>query len=254
MQLLELPSWEDVEALLKNPCHREFRLDIETDSTIRMNDDAEKAARIELLNAVGEFLDKAVNAGAAAPEIIPMLGELMMFGVRAFKSSRPIEQTLEDAMAALQKSAKQPKPNPDAMKAQIEAQTKITVARMEAQLKAQTAQAEQAAQAQQNKLEQQLEAARAQHDAQLQASLEQHKAQLQAANEQHIQEMKNHFEAQRTQFETNAKIHIAQMEIQGRIHEKRLDLEHQAKEGDKQREHERSMPKPNGKATEGHAK
>jgi sensor histidine kinase regulating citrate/malate metabolism len=50
--------------------HREFRLDIETDSTIRMDDDAEKTARVELVTAVGNFLDKAVAAGSAAPEIV----------------------------------------------------------------------------------------------------------------------------------------------------------------------------------------
>jgi len=250
LALLELPTWEEVEALLRNPCHREFRLDIETDSTIRMDDDAEKASRVELVTAVGQFLDKAVMAGSTAPEIIPMLGELMMFAIRAFKSARPIEQAFEDAMDALQKASQQPRPNPDVMKAQLEAQTKLQIAAGEAQLKKQVADAQQAAQAQQNQLEQQLEAARAQHDAQLQAQLEAHKAQLQAANEQHIEEMKNHFEAQRVQFETAAKVHIATLDANTRIEEKRMELHHQAAEGDKQREHERTLPQPktNGSA------
>ncbi len=260
LALLELPTWEEVENLLANPVHREFRLDIETDSTIRMDDDAEKSSRVELVTAVGGFLDKAVMAGSTAPEIIPMLGELMMFAIRSFKSARPIEQAFEDAMDALQKAASQPKgPPPEVQKAQAEAQTQITVASMKAKLDAQIAQAKQQAEAQQSATENQMEQARAQHDAQLQAQLEAHKAQLQAASEMQIQELKNKFEAERVQFETAAKIHIAQMDSHTRLQEKRMDLDHdgnkheqdlkhQAQEGEKQREHERKMPKPNGHA------
>lgn len=256
LALLELPTWEEVENLLQNPVHREFRLDIETDSTIRMDDDAEKASRVELVTAVGGFLDKAVMAGSTAPEIIPMLGELMMFAIRSFKSARPIEQAFEDAMDALQKAASQPKgPPPEVQKAQMEAQTQIQVASMKAKLDAQVEQAKQQAQSQQAATENQLESARAQHDAQLQAQLEAHKAQLKAASDQQIQEMKNQFEAQRVQFETAAKIHIAQMDAHTRLAEKRMDLDHQAgekdrdrdhagKEAEKQRHHEKSMPKP----------
>ena len=256
LALLELPTWEEVANLLENPVHREFRLDIETDSTIRMDDDAEKASRVELVTAVGGFLDKAVMAGSTAPEIIPMLGELMMFAIRSFKSARPIEQAFEDAMDALQKAASQPKgPPPEVQKAQAEGQVQITIASQKAHLDAQIAQAKQQAEAQRDAVQQQMEQAKNQHDAQLQAQLEAHKAQLQAANEQHIQEMKNQFEAQRVQFETAAKIHIAQLDSHTRLQEKRMDLDHQAgekdrdrehaaKEGDKQRQHEKSMPKP----------
>ena len=259
LALLELPTWEEVENLLKNPVHREFRLDIETDSTIRMDDDAEKASRVELVGAVGAFLDKAVMAGASAPEIIPMLGELMMFAIRSYKSARPIEQAFEDAMDALQKAASQPKPNPELQKAQMEGQVQIQVAQMKAQLDAQVEQAKQQAQERQAQAQNQIEAARAQHDMQLQSQLEAHKAQLKAASDMQVQELKNQFEAQRVQFETAAKIHIAQMEAHVKLQEKRMDLDHdgqkheqdlqhQAHEGEKQREHERKMPKANGHA------
>lgn len=251
LALLELPTWEEVEALLANPVHREFRLDIETDSTIRMDDDAEKNSRVELVTAVGAFLDKAVMAGSTAPEIIPMLGELMMFAIRSFKSARPIEQAFEDAMDALQKAASQPKgPPPEVQKAQMEGQVKLTIAAQQAKLDGQIAQAKQQAEAQQEAVKNQMEQARADHNLQMQAQLEAHKAQLQAANEQHIQEMKNRFEAERVQFETAAKVHIAEMDAHVRLQEKRMDLDHQAgehekdlahasQEGDKQREHEK---------------
>ena len=251
LELLELPTWQEVAALLENPVHREFRLDIETDSTVRMDEDAEKSARMELITAVGNFLDKAVAAGSTAPEIVPMLGELLMYGIRAFKTARPIEQAFEDAMEALEKAAKQPKgPPPEILKAQAEGDVKIKVATMQAQLDKQIADAQQAAQAQQNQLEQQLEAARDQHKIQLEAQLEAHKAQLQANTETHIQEMKNQFEAERVQFETAAKVHIATLDAHTTLQAKRMELDHQAgehekdlhhaaNEGEKQRQHEK---------------
>jgi hypothetical protein len=260
LALLELPTWEEVEQLLQNPVHREFRLDIETDSTIRMDDDAEKSSRVELVTAVGGFLDKAIMAGSTAPEIIPMLGELMMFAIRSFKSARPIEQAFEDAMDALQKSASQPKgPPPEVQKAMAEGQVKLTIAAQQAKLDAQIEQAKQQAEAQQESVKNQMEQARADHDLQMQANLEAHKAQLKASSDMQIQEMKNRFEAERVQFEVAAKIHIAQMEAHVKLNEKRMDLDHQgaqheqdlhhqAQEGEKQRAHEKSMPKPNGHA------
>jgi len=261
--LYPLPVWEEIEDLLKNPVHREFRLDIETDSTIRMDDDAEKSARVELVTAVGGFLDKAVMAGSTAPEIIPMLGELMMFAIRSFKSARPIEQAFEDAMDALQKSANQPKgPPPEVQKAMAEGQVKLTIAAQQAKLDAQIAQAQQQAEAQQEAVKNQMEQARKDHDLQLQAQLEQHKAQLQAATQMQVQELKNQFEAQKVQYETAAKIHIANLEAHVKMHEKRMDLDHQAgehdrdlqhqaAEGEKNREHEGKLAK--SKAN-GHAK
>jgi hypothetical protein len=251
LALLELPTWEEVENLLANPVHREFRLDIETDSTIRMDDDAEKQSRVELVTAVGEFLDKAVAAGSTAPEIIPMLGELMMFAIRSFKSARPIEQAFEDAMDALQKAANQPKgPPPEIQVEQMKGDVQLKIAQQKAQLDAQVAQAQQAAQAQQDQVEQQLEDAREKHKIQLAGQLEQFKADLKTRSDAHIQEMKNRFEAEKVQFETQAKIHIATMEQHTRLQEKRMDLDHQAgehekdlthasQEGEKQREHEK---------------
>ncbi len=259
LELLELPTWEEVAALLENPVHREFRLDIETDSTIRMDEDAEKAARIQLIQAVGEFLDKAVAAGSTAPEIVPMLGQLLMYGIRAFKTARPIEQAFEDAMEALEKAAKQPKgPPPEVQLEQMKGQVAIQIADKKAQLDAQVAQAQQSAQAQQDQLEQQLEDAREKHKTQLTMQLEQHKAQLKAATDTHIQEMKNQFEAEKTQFETAAQIHIETLKAHTTLEAKRMELnhqgaehqkelEHQSVEGERQRKHEKDT-KPDKKA------
>lgn len=231
LKLLELPTWEEVEALLANPVMREFRLDIETDSTIRMDEEAEKAARMELISAVGGFLQQAMTAGMQAPEIMPMMGELLMFGIRAFKTARSVEQTFEDMMEALNKMSKQPKgPDPKIAAIQAQGQVDSMLADKKGQVDMQVEQIKQKAQGQQNQLEQQLEQARAEKDAQLQAELEKQKMELDARTQMQIEELKQHFEAERVQWETAAKERIAKMQF-----------DHEADQKDKDRNHEREM-------------
>jgi hypothetical protein len=248
MALLELPTWEEVEALLSNPVHREFRIDIETDSTIAQDEDADREARIAFLEAMGPFLDKMTMVGQSTPSLLPMMGEILMFAVRSFRSARTIEQAFEDAIDTLEKQSKQPPPNPEIQKAQIQAQADIQVAANKAQLDQQVEQAKQAAQEKQNQVEQQLEQARAQHDAQLAASLEQMKARLKSETDERIEQMKNDFEAQRVKFEGQVQVHVAQIKASADLASKRLELDHDAKQQDKQRAHEKSMPKPEAKA------
>lgn len=235
--LLELPTWEEVGALLENPVHREFRLDIETDSTIRMDEEQVQQATIQLVEMLGGFLDKGIQAGMAAPQIIPMLGEIMRFAIRQFRNARTIEQTFDDAMQALQQASKQPKPNPEMMKAQMEAQTAITIARNKAQLDAQVQSQKDQSEAKLQQITQQMEMAKQQHDSQQELKLEQAKAALEAQTQAHIQEMKNQFEAEKTQFETAAKIHIAEMQAHVDLAGKRMELDHQADQSERERKH-----------------
>lgn len=256
MKLLELPTWEEVEALLKNPVLREFRLDMETDSTIRMDEEAEKNARMELIKSVGEFIQQMVEAGMQAPEILPMLGELLMFGIRAFKTARAVEQTFEDMMQALEKAAKQPKgPPPEVLKAQAQAQADIAIEKNRGEVQIKIAQGQQAAQAQQEAQENQLEAQREQQKMQLEAETTQKVEGIKASHAQVIEDLKNHFEAEKVRWETEAKERIAAADNATKL--KIAEMEHEQKDKDREHErnmtrmqhqHEKSMPKPKAEA------
>jgi hypothetical protein len=242
LALMELPTWEEVGALLENPVLREFRLDIETDSTIRMDEEAEKKARIELISSVAGFLTQMVEAGMQAPEIVPMLGEILMFGLRAFKTARAIEQTFDDMMEALNKAAKQPKPpDPKIMEIQAKAQTEQQIAQIRAQTDAQIAQAQQAAQAQQNAQEQQLESQREQHKMQLEAQLQAHKAQLDSHTQLTLADVKNRFEAERTQYEAQAKERIAKLDAETKLRIAHMQHEAQVHIDGERRKHEAQL-------------
>lgn len=114
---------DEVMALLKDDVLRGFRIDIETDSTLESDEQADKQSRTEFLAAASQFLEKALPLGQAAPEMVPLLGEMMMFGVRGFRAGRQLEEAFEKSMQALaQKAAQpqQPQPDPKMVKTQAE--------------------------------------------------------------------------------------------------------------------------------------
>lgn len=239
LQLLELPTWEEVEALLRNPIIREFKLDIETDSTIRMDEDAEKESRIELMTAVGQYMQQAMEAGSQNPAIVPMLAELLMFVVRGFTQGRQVEQTFEDMMHALEESAKQPKPDPEMAKVQAQVQGQLQIAQGKAQVEAQSRQAEITAEDQRNQREQMYQAQQDQAKTQMDMQLERMKAELKARIDVHIKEMELSFEAEKVQFEAAHEERMKRMEMSFQSRTQARDLAHQSTQGTADRGNQR---------------
>lgn len=107
-ELLDLPTWEQIEQIIRDDAARCFRIDIETDSTIKTDQEAEKAARTEFLNAAGTFIQQMVQV--PNPELQPLLMEMLMFGVRGFKVSRELETTFDSVIDKMKKAAENPAP------------------------------------------------------------------------------------------------------------------------------------------------
>jgi hypothetical protein len=107
-ELMELPTWEEIEQIIRNDTARCFRIDIETDSTIKTDQEAEKAARTEFLAAAGGFIQQMVQV--PNPELQPLLMEMLMFGVRGFKVSRELETTFDSVLNKIKKAAENPAP------------------------------------------------------------------------------------------------------------------------------------------------
>jgi hypothetical protein len=91
---MNLPTWDEVMQVLKSDKLRGFRVDIETDSTIRPHAEEEQRQRSEMLTAIGAFLQQAIPAvqAGAMPKKVAM--ELLLFGVRAFKVGPQLEDVL----------------------------------------------------------------------------------------------------------------------------------------------------------------
>lgn len=116
-KLLKKPTWEEIEAVLRENGARCFRVDIETDSTIKADQDAEKQSRVEFLTAAGGFIREA--AQVQVPELQPLLMEMLKFGVGGFKAGRELETEFKVAVDAIKERAEAP---PQPSQADIDAQ------------------------------------------------------------------------------------------------------------------------------------
>ena len=106
---MSLPTWDDIEGLIRNDTARSFRIDIETDSTIKTDQENEKQMRIEFLGAVSGFMQQAM---LVPPELRTLSMEMLMFSIRGFKVSREIETSFETAMREIRKAEENPQPDP----------------------------------------------------------------------------------------------------------------------------------------------
>lgn len=124
-QEAKLKSIMEAIALLRQDKLRGFRIDIETDSTVQGDQEAEKAARVEFLTASTKFIETSAQVTQMVPAFAPLAAKMLMFGVRGFRVGRDLESALEDfcdeAEMAAKQTANAPKqPSPEQIKAQSE--------------------------------------------------------------------------------------------------------------------------------------
>jgi hypothetical protein len=174
-------------ALLRDEAAKNFRIEVTSDSMIYQDEQQEKADRIAFLAAVGQYMQMALPAAQASPELTPMLCEMLKFGVTAFKAGKQLEGIIDETADKLREAQKQsegqPKPPPvEIQKAQMDNQAKMQQLQMTAQLEQAKLQgqmelekAKQEYQAQENQLKFQLEAQRNQADMDMQSRVAQMK-------------------------------------------------------------------------------
>ena len=140
VEMLGLPTWEDVTGLLRDNTLRAFRIEIETDSTIEPNEQDEKQRRIEFLTAVGEFVSKSIPAVQLMPQYQPVIAESLKWLVRSFRVGREMEDTIDKALSqpippqgAGGQGQGKPPPGPDPQTDRMKAQAALTTAQARAQ-------------------------------------------------------------------------------------------------------------------------
>lgn len=186
--------------LLKTEPARNFRIEVAADSLVEIDEQSEKTNRLEFLQAAGGFLQQAMPAAQQAPALAPLLAEMLLFGVRAFRASRPLEAAFDTAMAKLSQpqEPQQQQPDPEAVKAQ--AQMQVEQGRM---------QMEQAKLQMQGQIEQvKLQGAQ---------QIEQFKAQTAIQLEQMKQEAETARSQYKADLDAQTKLAIAQMSSNGAI-------------------------------------
>lgn len=189
--------------LLRDERLRGFRVDIEVDSTIYGDAAQEKGDRTEFISEVTKYLSTSMQLSATVPEITPLLGKLLQFGVRGFRVGRDLEAAIEDFCDQAGKIAKQKQqaaasqPNPEQIKAQAQA--------AQAQATMQSA-----------KARSESDVAKSQADIQA-AQIDSHTNQMQAQTEMARQQLENQGEQQNNQTDLIMKqmdIRMREMELQ----------------------------------------
>ncbi|WP_428331959.1 hypothetical protein [Novosphingobium sp.] len=137
MEMADRPSWEAVLAFIRNEPERRFLIDIEADSTIASDQQAQQQQAVQFMSAVGGFVKEATAAVQQTPELLPLMGKMLEWAVRQFPISRDLEGSISTAVADLEKAAKakagQP-PQPDPEMAKIQGMLALQKADQEAKM------------------------------------------------------------------------------------------------------------------------
>lgn len=125
MEAMKEPTWEEVMGLLRNEKLRGFVVDVETDSTIEPDQQAQQQAAVAFTGAIAQFMTAALPIVQVKPEAIGFIGELLLWTVRQWKSADTIEGAVDEFVETMEKQAAQPPPpNPqmeiEKMKGQAE--------------------------------------------------------------------------------------------------------------------------------------
>jgi hypothetical protein len=221
------PLVEQAIALLKSANMRAFRIDVEADSLVMLDENAEKEHRVEFMGALSGFLKEAVQA---PPALQPLLAQMLRFFVGGFKVGKNLEgdidQFAEQAkQSAAEAQAKGPPPDPEMVKVQgqlqleqgkaqiaaqaqqAEMQANLQLEQQRAEMTAQLELHKQQVQAQQVERQNQIEAQREQMQAQMQMQLEESKRQHEAV----MKASEIEFNRWKTQMDNDTKVLIAEM-------------------------------------------
>lgn len=115
--------------LLRNDALRNFRIEIETDSTLALDENAQKQAATEFMGMFSQALEGIVSftqAASAMPVLQPLgevIGQALLFTMRAYKAGRGLESAMEGALDKMKQIAQQqanqpPPPDPKMIEAQ----------------------------------------------------------------------------------------------------------------------------------------
>lgn len=112
--------------LLRNDRLRTFRVDIETDSTIAIDEQEDQNARMGYIAAIKDIISNVQAISEFRPELMTPVVESALFAVRSFRTGRPLEGAWENALkkieendAAAAANPPPPPPDPEQVKGQI---------------------------------------------------------------------------------------------------------------------------------------
>lgn len=182
-QVLEQPSWEELQEVMRSDLLRAYRIDIETDSTIEAELQDDQKNMVELLEGIMRFFQGIAEPVVAGILPLEAAKKILMAAVRRFK----LGSEVEDELDKIQPPPEQP--NPDQQKAELEAQKQQAEMQRDQQrfeMEQQEKQMEMAAKEREARLEQERQAMEAERSQQEHAyQMEELRMKAELAREQH---------------------------------------------------------------------
>lgn len=177
----------------------EWRVKIQNDSMAQTDFERQKVERSEFMNAVATFLQSSASVGQGAPQLIPLMLELLKFGVAGFRVSKDVESIFDKYIDEFNqeleaKKNAPPQPDPEQQKAQAE----MAMKQQEAQLKQQSEQQRMQMDAQKQQLDMQMAERKAQQELQ----------QMQAEFALKLHQMQQEFALKMEQMEREANLKV----------------------------------------------
>jgi len=188
------PTLDQVFFFLRDNRAKAFVLDIETDSTIMADENAEKQRRTEFVGVLSTLLPQLAQMISAEPQTAAFCGEVLKFATAPFRSGRSLDGAIDELIEQMKQKSDQPKgDDPATAKGKIDLQ----IAQMKQQSDQQTAAA--AAQLKQAEMEQkdrhkqwELQNDRLLKKAELDAKQRDTYADLQAQNQKAMESREDH--------------------------------------------------------------
>lgn len=90
------PTIDEVLRFLRDNRARQFVLDIETDSTIMADENAEKQRRTEFVGMLGNLLPQLIQLVSVSPGAVNFSGEVLKFSVAPFRAGRSLDGAVDE--------------------------------------------------------------------------------------------------------------------------------------------------------------
>lgn len=206
-KVMQTPSWEQVIALLNNDLQRAYRIDIETNSTIEVNEMEDKQNVAEALQAMGTFVESVgplVERGVMPFEAAQ---SILLAIVRRFRFGTEVEEQVKTMKAP------PPKPDPRAAEAEAQMQAERAKAEMQSQADRAAAQEKMAAEAQRAEVDRMI----AQDKLAADQAVEEIRAQADVAKRQAEIASEERLARERMAMEERLTLEKAAMEVSGKV-------------------------------------
>jgi hypothetical protein len=121
--IIAKPTFEQVMTFLRDNRARSFTLDIETDSTILIDENTEKQRRAEFTGVLAQLLPQLTQMVQAEPATAQFAGEVLKFTTAPYRVGRALDSAIDGLVDQLEQKVNQPRgddPTTAAAKTQLQ--------------------------------------------------------------------------------------------------------------------------------------